>query len=182
MPAGFRFSAKLPREITHIRRLVDTIEPLERFLGEVAALGAALGPLLVQLPPRLAFAEPIADRFFGEVRERFTGQLACEPRHATWFADAAGAMLRKYQVAQVAADPAVVPQAAQPGGWPGLVYLRLHGSPKIYYSAYSAEHVAATAARLRAAPAAAQDRWCIYDNTVLGEATGQALDLLHLVT
>src|ERR1700710_2683095 len=51
VPPGFRFSVKVPREVTHTRRLRDVVEPLERFLSEVKALGAALGPLLVQLPP-----------------------------------------------------------------------------------------------------------------------------------
>ena len=179
VPPGFRFSAKLPREITHTRRLVDAAEPLARFLGEVEALGAALGPLLVQLPPKLDYDESVAERFFGEFRERFAGQLACEPRHATWFGDAATAMLVKHRVARVAADPARVPEAARPGGWPGLVYVRLHGSPKIYYSAYSAEQIAATAEQLRGV--SAEECWCIYDNTTLGEATGQALDLRRLI-
>jgi len=179
VPAGFRFSAKLPREITHDRRLVQVAEPVDRFLGEVRALGTALGPLLVQLPPSLRYDQAVAERFLGGFRERFDGLLACEPRHASWFSDAAEAMLAKHLVARVAADPAVVPRAAQPGGWPGLLYLRLHGSPEIYHSAYSPDEVGATARRLRAAPAEAESRWCIYDNTALGEATGQALDLLH---
>ncbi len=179
VPTGFRFSVKLPQEITHTRRLVDVVEPLDRFLGEVRALGPALGPLLVQLPPSLRFEQATAGRFFGSLREKFGGQLACEPRHETWFSDVAEAMLRNHHVARVAADPAVVPQAAQLGGWLGLVYIRLHGSPKVYYSAYSPEAVAATAQRLRAAPPEAEHRWCIFDNTALGEATGQALDLLQ---
>jgi uncharacterized protein YecE (DUF72 family) len=45
-------------------------------------------------------------------------------------------------VARVAADPAVVPEAVRPGGWTGLVYYRLHGSPRIYYSAYAPEYLA----------------------------------------
>ena len=179
VPPGFRFSAKVPREITHTCRLVDAAEPLECFLGEVEALGATLGPLLVQLPPSLSYNEAAAERFFSVFRERFEGQLACEPRHETWFGDAAEAMLIKHHVARVAADPAIVPQAAQPGGWPGLIYIRLHGSPKVYYSAYSLKEVEATAGHLRAASAEAKDRWCIFDNTALGEATGQALDLLR---
>ena len=179
VPPGFRFSAKVPREITHTRRLVGAAEPLERFLREVGALGAALGPLLVQLPPSLGYDEAAAERFFSGFRERFEGQLACEPRHETWFGDAANAMLTKHHVARVAADPAIVAQAAQPSGWPGLLYIRLHGSPRVYYSAYSAEEIEATAGRLRAAGVEAGDRWCIFDNTALGEATGQALDLLR---
>ena len=181
VPPGFRFSAKVPREVTHIRRLVDAAEPLQRFLEEVAALGPALGPLLVQLPPSLSFDEAVAERFFGVLRERFDGQLACEPRHETWFGEAADVLLTTHQVARVAADPALVPQAARPGGWPGLLYIRLHGFPKTYFSAYTPEQVAATAAHLRSAPADANDRWCMFDNTTLGEATGQALDLQKLL-
>ncbi|MBL6082206.1 DUF72 domain-containing protein [Belnapia sp. T18] len=179
VPTGFQFSVKLPQEITHTRRLVDLVEPLARFLGEVRALGPALGPLLVQLPPSLRFERAIADRFLGDFREKFDGQLACEPRHETWFSDVADAVLRNHHVARVAADPAVVPQAAQPGGWLGLVCIRLHGSPKVYYSAYAPETVAATAERLRTAPSEAENRWCIFDNTALGEATAQALDLFR---
>ena len=48
-----------------------------------------------------------------------------------------------------AADPAVVPPAAEPGGWDGLVYYRLHGSPKVYYSAYPDEHLEDLAKRLK---------------------------------
>ncbi|MFH5927397.1 DUF72 domain-containing protein [Roseomonas sp. SXEYE001] len=175
VPSGFRFSVKVPREITHTRRLLDVTEPLDRFLGEVRALG----PLLVQLPPSLRYDQAVAERFFGDFRERFDGQLACEPRHESWFGDAAEAVLTKHLVARVAADPAVVPRAARPRGWPGLLYIRLHGSPKVYYSAYSSDEVEATARCLLATSAKARTCWCIYDNTAAGEAAGQALDLLR---
>ena len=179
VPPGFRFSVKVPREVTHTRRLGDVAEPLERFLREVKALGAALGPLLVQLPHSLRYDPVVAGRFFGGFREKFDGKLACEPRHETWFSDAAEMLLVSHQVARVAADPPVVAHAALPGGWQKFLYIRLHGSPKIYYSAYSPETIRATAHRLRDVPGQLEDRWCVFDNTALGEATGQALDLLQ---
>jgi uncharacterized protein YecE (DUF72 family) len=135
----FQFSVKLPRTITHDRRLADVGEPLQRFLGEVQELGSKLGPLLIQLPPSMRYEEARVDGFHAGLRARFHGQVVCEPRHETWFTDAADAKLAAFRVARVAADPAVVPRAAAPGGWPDLVYLRLHGSPKVYYSAYSTE-------------------------------------------
>ena len=73
VPPGFRFAAKVPRAVTHERRLVDAAEPLARFLGEVAALGPALGPLLVQLPPSLRYDGAVAERFLGLLRGRFAG-------------------------------------------------------------------------------------------------------------
>jgi uncharacterized protein YecE (DUF72 family) len=176
VPEGFRFSVKLPRIITHERRLRDVADPLDQFLTEVQALGDRLGPLLIQLPPSLDRKEAVAERFFALLRERFGGALACEPRHASWFEDRIDAMLAEFRIARVAADPARVPRAAEPGGWPGLVYRRLHGSPRIYYSAYTGPELDRYAASMGEAKAA--DNWYIFDNTALGEATRNALDLL----
>lgn len=179
VPPGFRFAVKVPRAITHERRLVNAAEPLASFLDEVAALGPALGPLLVQLPPSLRYDEVVVDRFFGFLRARLAGEVVCEPRHASWFTDPAEARLSAFRVARVAADPAVVPRAAEPGGWAGVVYIRLHGSPQIYRSAYTPEALDAIAQKLRAAREKGKTCWCIFENTALGEATGNALDLLR---
>lgn len=122
-----------------------------------------------------------AEKFFVELRARFEGHIACEPRHPSWIEGDANALMQRYRVARVAADPARFPAAALPGGWNGLQYYRLHGSPRIYYSEYSAITLAQIAATLsEAAPAA--ERWCIFDNTTLGAATGNALALQQLVT
>jgi uncharacterized protein YecE (DUF72 family) len=176
VPEGFRFAVKIPREITHVRKLVAATDVLERFLSEVRTLGIALGPLLVQLPPSLGFQEALAERFFGSLRARFDGDVACEPRHATWFTDEADGLLAAMRIARVAADPARVPRAAVPGGWPGLIYRRLHGSPRMYYSGYPADYLDRTAGFLGENP---NDAWCIFDNTALGEATHDALSLLR---
>jgi uncharacterized protein YecE (DUF72 family) len=175
VPPGFRFAVKLPRTITHERRLADAEPPLDAFLAEVGALGDALGCLLVQMPPSLAFAPAIAERFFAALRERHGGAVAAEPRHASWFTPAAERVLAAWRVGRVAADPAPVPAAALPGGWEGTVYHRLHGSPRTYYSPYEPAALDALAERLRARTA---PTWCVFDNTALGAATTDALALL----
>jgi uncharacterized protein YecE (DUF72 family) len=80
----------------------------------------------------------------------------------------------EHHVARVAADPAKVPAAAEPGGWPGLVYHRLHGSPRMYYSPYEDAALDALAASLTSAAA---DAWCVFDNTASGAAAADALRL-----
>lgn len=177
VPPYFRFSVKIPKAVTHGLRLQQTGELLESFLLEVAGLGEKLGCLLVQLPPSLAFDPAVATDFFADLRSRSPAPLACEPRHASWFDPAADDLLRELQVARVAADPARVPEAMEPGGWRGLSYYRLHGSPRMYYSAYSEEYIAALASRVQADAGAGRDVWCIFDNTTLGAATRNALDL-----
>jgi uncharacterized protein YecE (DUF72 family) len=177
-PADFRFSVKAPKAITHVQRLVDADTQLAAFLDQVACLGDRLGPILVQLPPSLRFDPRVAGAFLGSLRERFSGFVACEPRHATWFAEEAQALLSAYRIARVAADPPPVAAAKAPGGWRGLTYLRLHGSPRIYYSEYGSERLAAVAACL---DHTAGETWVIFDNTALSAATEDALALADLV-
>lgn len=173
VPEGFRFSVKVPKAITHERRLLDCEAELEGFLAQCGELGERLGCLLVQLPPSLAFEPVAAARFFAALRAKFDGAVAIEPRHGSWAA--AGAMLTEMQVAQVAADPARFGADAEPGGWPGLVYWRLHGAPRIYFSAYCAEYLDTLAVRLEDCAAAGVPVWCIFDNTAAGAALGDAL-------
>ena len=73
------------------------------------------------------------------------------------------------------------PSAGTPGGWTGLVYYRLHGSPKMYYSAYSQEVIADTAGTLGAHAQAGREAWCIFDNTAAFAATGDALSAMELL-
>jgi uncharacterized protein YecE (DUF72 family) len=177
VPDPFQFAVKMPKEITHTRRLVEVTAPLECFLTEVQSLGPKLGPLLIQLPPSLHFTESLAQTFLAALRTRFQGSVVCEPRHGSWFSPAAERLLHAFQVARVAADPARVPAAAVPGGRPGLVYYRWHGTPEMYVSAYTSAAVEALAAQVAAAARTAPT-WCIFDNTACGAATTNALELL----
>jgi uncharacterized protein YecE (DUF72 family) len=179
VPADFRFAVKLPKAISHERRLADCDDLVERFAGEVAGLGEKRGPILIQLPPKLGLDTDVAARFFDLARERLGGLMACEPRHAGWFTPEADALLVKHRVARVAADPAPVPGAGEPGGWAGFRYSRLHGSPRIYWSSYDAAAIKRQAAAARSANT---ETWTIYDNTASGAALGNALAMLDLVT
>lgn len=178
VPEGFRFAVKAPKVITHTRRLKEAGNELDSFLAECEHLGPKLGPLLVQLPPNLAFDAQKVEAFFSDMRERFSGDIVCEPRHPTWFAPEPDELLASLQVARVAADPAVVSEAAEPGGWSGLVYYRLHGSPRIYYSAYPPEYLYTIGRKLAEAVSSNTQTWCIFDNTAEGAATGDALAVL----
>lgn len=181
VPASFRFSVKLPKTVTHGSRLKETGGLLDTFLAEAGGLGDKLGCLLVQLPPSLSFEPAVVSGFFADLRSRFSGPVACEPRHASWFTPEVDDFLGERAVARVAADPACVPEAAEPGGWRGLTYFRLHGSPRMYYSAYSEEYLDTLARRIQEDAAGGRTVWCIFDNTTLGAATGNALALRSLL-
>lgn len=174
-PEGFRFAVKVPKAITHEARLVGTEALLDGFLAQTAELGPKLGPLLVQLMPSLVFDKGVAEAFFAALRARFEGAVVIEPRHGSWFAAAAEALMVRWRVARVAADPAKVAEAAQPGGWSGVAYWRLHGSPRMYWSSYETARLEALAAAITASDA--DERWCVFDNTASGAAAANALEL-----
>ncbi len=177
VPRGFRFSVKMPKAISHEARLRHCDSLLERFLAQVEQLGDRLGFLLLQLPPSLAFDARPALRFFDHLRARFDGPAGCEPRHLSWFNGAVDAALRERCIARVGADPFRVPRALFPAGDRTIEYVRLHGSPRMYYDAYSPEVLDRIARRFARPTGATQQRWCIFDNTTLGHATTDALAL-----
>ncbi len=179
VPEHFRFSVKIPRSITHEGRLENVDEPLARFLDEVAGLGPKLGPLLLQLPPSLLFQDAKSGAFLQHLRQVVPGSIVCEPRHPTWFSPDVDRLLTDLRIARVAADPAPVPRAAEPGGWRGLAYYRLHGSPRIYYSAYRPDQLDSIAQRLTIGANDGLPNWCIFDNTAAFAAIGDALSVVE---
>ena len=178
---SFRFAVKVPRLITHDLKLSGTRQPLERFLAESDGLGRKRGPLLVQLPPSLAFEARLARTFFDLMRRLVQDAIVCEPRHPTWFSPEAEAMLTRFSVGRVGADPPPVAGAERPGGWPGIVYYRLHGAPRKYWSAYDAGYISGLAAMLQAVPSTVP-AWCIFDNTASGAALENAWQLQAAVS
>jgi uncharacterized protein YecE (DUF72 family) len=183
VPEDFRFSVKAPKSITHAAKLACTSEQMKVFLQEIGNLGTALGPILFQLPPSLAFDASVAKSFLDMLRSQHSGQVALEPRHPSWFEGEPDQLLNHYDIARVAADPvpakaASIAAAAVPGGSKRLNYYRLHGSPRVYYSEYGRERLTAYAAAITAA---ATETWCIFDNTASGAATEDALILRALL-
>ena len=73
--------------------------------------------------------------FFATCASGMTATVVCEPRHVTWFTPSATQLLAGF--ASRASPPIRPCRAAEPGGWDGLA-TRLHGSPRMYYSAYGA--------------------------------------------
>ena len=188
--------------ITHDARLKRARKPLEQFLTEVAGLGSKLGPLLVQLPPSLEFDSRVARTFFDLIRQLHAGAVVCEPRHASWFTPRANNLLIEHHIGRVAADPAGLHAASEPGGWlgpasfriskagstavhaehdsnteiPTAVYYRLHGSPRMYWSIYTPDQIERWARGLLVLPRGSHT-WCIFDNTAGGGAIKNALQM-----
>jgi uncharacterized protein YecE (DUF72 family) len=187
-PSNFKFAVKMPKTITHQAKLINTGALLQTFLDQARGLGEKLGPILIQLPPKQAFDEGLTHEFLTTFRELYptdgdTNQAVLEPRHASWFTPAADRILRDFEISRVAADPPKSSAlAAKPGGWQTLRYYRLHGAPRTYYSEYSKAFLKDFATQLQTeTPRITHETWVIFDNTALGHATENALDLAQLL-
>ncbi|MDQ1484030.1 MAG: hypothetical protein QOF35_2106 [Actinomycetota bacterium] len=174
-PAGFVFSVKGPRFVTHMKKLAGVEVPLANFFASgLLALGDQLGPVLWQLPPTLGFDADRLAAFFAllprttsEAAElathhdqRLHGRAltttdadrpirhALEVRHTSFERVELVQLLRENNVALVCADTA--------GKWPLLddvtsdfVYARLHGDQELYVSGYDDAALDRWASRVR---------------------------------
>jgi uncharacterized protein YecE (DUF72 family) len=182
VPAQFRFSAKLPKLITHELRLVACQEAMTRFCATLTGLRDKLAVLLVQLPPSLVFDQRTVEASLGLLRASSSARIVCEARHLSWFQPEVDRLFSALGITRVFADPPIDPAqridlALQPVTAAGqFSYLRLHGQPRRYYSSYSPDYLADLAARLKPA-ADGPGAWCIFDNTASAAAWPDAIQL-----
>jgi uncharacterized protein YecE (DUF72 family) len=101
-PDDFCFAVKMSRYLTHIKRLREPAEPVQRFLDRATGLGSKLGPVLLQLPPSLTadagLIRDVLERFPAKVR------VAVEPRHASWWTDEIQRVFKDHDAALCWAD------------------------------------------------------------------------------
>lgn len=177
-PPGFRFAVKAPKTITHEKRLTGFDDQLARFAEEANTLGAKLAWILVQLPPKLEFDATVAQTALADIQRAFGCGIALEARHRTWFGTEATALLTDLGVTRVVADPrACEPDAHLPTT--NAYYIRLHGSPRVYYSSYDDAYLAQMARAMQGHIANGHEAWCVFDNTAGQQAVPNGLTLLR---
>jgi uncharacterized protein YecE (DUF72 family) len=185
VPRDFLFSVKASRFLTHIKRLRDPEEPLERLLSHARALGPTLGPILYQLPPRW-FPDPDRLRvFLASLPERIAPTSRYRLRHVMEFREPRGYdpwvldLLEEHNVALCVHD---MPGSESPLLTIGpVVYLRLHGYGKKYGGSYPDNVLSEWAEWL--ADAMVQGRACFvyFNNDMNGYAVHDATRLRAIV-
>ena len=132
-PKGFLYAVKANRYITHIKKLKDASEPLQRFFERISLLKGSLGPILYQLPPSLHQDIDLLSSFIKLLPKRRIAVF--EFRHSSWYSDDTFNMLRKSKVGFCIHD---MPGKESPRVVTAdTIYVRFHGTTGRYAGSYS---------------------------------------------
>ncbi len=136
-PEGFVYAVKVSRFITHIKKLKDVEEALEKFLERARLLGEKLGPLLYQLPPGLHRNDSLLEDFLKLLPRGLSHVF--EFRHESWLDKGVFDLLRRYNAGFCIYD---MPDLTSPlEATADFVYVRFHGSTWLYGGSYSDEEL-----------------------------------------
>lgn len=177
VPSGFRFAVKASRYLTHVKRLNDPEEPLDRLWSRANRMGDRLGPMLYQLPPRW---RPNLERLgqFLEALPRGVDQ-AVEFRDSRWYRPEVLALLEQHRVALCLHD--MPGSATQPMPVGPLVYLRFHGAGMRYAGRYPDATIEAWAERIGTWIEEGRPVWAYFNNDGGGQAVTDAVRLREAV-
>jgi uncharacterized protein YecE (DUF72 family) len=179
-PPLFLIAVKASRFLTHMKRLRDPDEPLERLFSRAAALGPRLGPVLYQLPGQFHVDRGRLEAFLQALPTRLTPrgrrlQHVIEFRHPSWYTPEIYNLLEHHDVALCLHDKA---DSTIERPWVGpFSYVRFHGTSGHYHGSYSDAHLRRWARRLADQWRAGSDVYAYFNNDPDATATRNALSL-----
>ena len=174
-PDRFLWAVKGSKYITHTKKLREPKEPLSTFYGAISGLKEKLGPILFQLPPNLSVDEKSFVDFCASLNPSYRHTI--EVRHPSWIDEPVFDVLNKHNIALCIADTA--------GRYPyhevltaDFVYIRLHGSKKLYASSYSEGELLTWAEKIQTWE---RDTYLYFDNDASGFAVMNAERLKEIL-
>ena len=176
-PPGFEFAVKASRFLTHMKKLKDPEEPIERLFSRMGALGPHLGPVLYQLPPGWRLDVDRLAYFLGALPAGIRHVI--EFRDPSWYDPSVGALLKRHRVALCLHDMPGSATGRQPVG--PFVYVRFHGATSKYGGGYSQERLRSWAEWLNEQRAGGCDVHAYFNNDIGGHAPRDAVTLRRLL-
>jgi uncharacterized protein YecE (DUF72 family) len=178
-PPGFVFAVKASRFITHVKRLKAPGAPVRRLTTRLRGLGAALGPVLFQLPSTFHCRLDRLDALLAALERHRVRRAVLEVRHASWLIDDVFERLARANVALCLHDwreqPVTGPLTAD------FVYVRRHGTRRRYGGSYPAAMLRADATRIAAWARAGREVHVYFNNDGHAAAIRNARQLAVLL-
>ena len=179
VPGNFLFCPKMSRYLTHLKKLHDPREPLERFFHVFGPFKKRLGPILVQLPANSRFNVEVAETFYAETGQYQGFRFALEVRHPSWFSDESMRLMKKHHITLVFSQADRFPYHEEITSKD--IYLRFHGPSSLYSSSYSDDVLEDYAEKFAAWADEGHHVWAFFNNDVGGYALDNAKRLQELV-
>lgn len=178
VPRGFVFALKASRHLTHMKKLRPAPEALERLLACADVLGAGLGPILFQLPPRWHANPARLEEFLAALPSQY--RYAVELRDESWWCEQVYRILDRYRVATVWFD--LAKRRSPLIDTAPFRYVRWHGPGDAPYTGrYGGKRLRPLARNVRAWRKGGQDVYVYFDNDQAAYATADALTLRHML-
>lgn len=175
VPARFVFAVKASRYLTHMKKLKDPDEPIERLFGRMRALSGHLGPVLYQLPPGFRADVPRLEHFLQALPR--DARHVIEFRDPSWYVDEVFRLMERHRVALCLHDMRGSATARLRVG--PLVYVRFHGPTERYQGGYSVERLQSWAEWLSGPLREGTDVYAYFNNDVGGHAPRDARKLIE---
>ena len=176
-PPGFRYAVKVNRFITHMKKLLDCRDEVERFIALARPLGDKLGPLLYQLPPSLHKNLERLDDFLSWLPDDI--EQVIEFRHSSWYDEEVLALLDRHGVGFVVHDLKGLKSPRWASG--RTAYVRFHGSGGRYSGRYSDEALLEWTDWCLEQSRLGRSVWCYFNNDIHGHAIDDARTLKSMV-
>jgi uncharacterized protein YecE (DUF72 family) len=174
-PAGFVFAVKASRFLTHMKKLKDPEEPLDRLFSRMSTLGQHLGPVLYQLPPGWKLDLARLEHFVQALPRRALHVL--EFRDPSWHSQEVLRLLERHRVALCLHDMRGSATGRQRVG--PFAYVRFHGATSKYGGAYSVGRLRPWAEWLHGQRMSGVDAYAYFNNDIGGHAPRDARTLIR---
>lgn len=177
----FLFCPKMSRYLTHIKRLKEPEEPMERFFSVFEPMKEQMGPILIQLPKTVKFDYDIAEHFYRLLKTQYSKyDFAMEVRHETWMTEESYTLMTKYNISFVMSHSG--------GHFPYAetitaknIYFRFHGPGTLYNTKYTDEEMKKYAKLFKKWMKQGHQLWIFFNNDWFGYGIENGLLLRELL-
>lgn len=181
VPKGFLFCVKMSRYLTHMKKLKEPEETLEKFFDLFEPMKSMMGPVLIQLPPSLKFNYDTAEYLYALLKKKYKKYaFVMEVRHPTWMEEVSLTLMSKYDFGLV------ISQSGDKFPYSEMItakniYLRFHGPGELYASSYSDEMLQDFASKFKKWVKDGHEVWAFFNNDIHGHAIVDAKRLIALI-
>jgi uncharacterized protein YecE (DUF72 family) len=177
VPEDFLFCPKVSRYLSHMKKLNEPEEPLERFFTIFEPMKNQMGPVLIQLPERVAFNNIREERFFEILIHQYPEYtFAMEIRHDSWYSQESIQLMKKYGISLVIAQSEQFPYKEEVTAKD--IYVRFHGPEALYASSYSDKTLKDVAQKISSWEKEGHVIWVFFNNDINGHALDNSKTLM----